>query len=1214
MTLAGWALPVAQTTPDLLGVADGCGALGLALGPGLKAQWRSLDVAQSLAQAALALRPGELSLVASVQGQQAPLTFELWGEAAGQGTNDASRPSSLAFHPHRSHSLFYCARRGQELIRVDGTAIGHFDRPLLADGRRCRVATANSQLGLMQDSEETTLIVTGMINAAQMNDAAFWQPTALALHNALLKVTPAVHLFLAGKPTGTRLNSGTTKLLFGLLGLLPTLPDPYAATFDAANLPMNALLGAVRAEIAWDRPAEQWDGPPKAQMSLDLDLGTSAAPETPNHFGTSFVRSPAMILGLLDVSTQSDHWGVVAAKQAGDAWQMEVDDLWLKMSAERLFAFGPPAVTWEPMRSVTGPAVPLPPGDGPPTALKVETVHMVRVAPEPLLAEIVEAGAAGKGVEAAFSLPLGLWAHVAEPEGLQQDLPTDQQGQLVANRPVFGEAAMTGGQQIRLLAPRIGGRRQFKGWAHVRQGYGEAVLGKGSGGPDDQGIAGFFEGDFGGPELEADVPTEPRRVPVSRIDLSGYGASLVSRWNNTTLLESGEPGIARVEFENYVGRTSHMVVQAVSTIVPWDVRVQRSVTMDRQKAGYILREDSGWQAITNGDLSMAPASRLHRGAIAEIRNVRNILPAGKIFAITVNGKSRSYQRVSFDADVEIDAGLPVISGAAGDQIVPARGLSGFLVTDAGNKQGDGVEGLPTWPQLGSLLATRPVGGPLACTVAIGGATGPRMRVTRVEVKVVGQPGNRHLVAELRGAPSLPRDGAWSMAQVKAAAPIPIPLHPQQGVPLVRKANTTTWAFADAVDINALDQPATLYGLLQASGTQKTFFPGPKVERGEAQFRLAAAPKLADIAALLNATGLFPDLGSAIDLPAPNGVETLPVDQENITLDRSVTVQAEPRLMMDLGAVKVELEYGDGKSIPATAHLKIDPAGSPRWSFSMRPISFAVRFEALGDEPLLRLVGGIEADEHSAADLTDLDVQYGSFLKPLESVFSQLQRLAKFLPGGAGAGLQVSFSAGRLRIRNEFALPTLPLGIGYLADVGLDLGFDIDLAGKSLEFIAGIGRPDKPFNWLASPFAGTGAIQIGARNGDLMLLVQAGIGAGLGIDVGIASGSATVVLALQVDNQTSPFMLRVLLTGTAAVEVLGGVASASITLTAMLGVTVTPLPQPWEDPPIFPEQITITGGVAIGIHISVCWVVDIDFDGTWAFTHTFDVPDVPGLTG
>ncbi len=439
-------------------------------------------------------------------------------------------------------------------------------------------------------------------------------------------------------------------------------------------------------------------------------------------------------------------------------------------------------------------------------------------------------------------------------------------------------------------------------------------------------------------------------------------------------------------------------------------------------------------------------------------------------------------------------------------------------------------------------------------------------------------------------------------------------HGAQRAALVRQKGTTSWVFADAQDIDSLANPTVVYGLLQASGTQKTFFPGPKVELDEAQFRLGAAPKLADIAALLNATGLFPDLGSAIDLGAPNGLETLPVDQENITLDRSVTVQAEPRLMMDLGVVKVELDYNDGKSIPTPSqiHLKIDPNGSPRWSFSMRPISFAVRFAALGAEPLLRLVGGMEADEHSAATLTGLDVQYGNFLQPLESVFSQLQRLARFLPGGAGAGLQVSFSAGRLRIRNEFALPTLPLGIGYLADVGLDLGFDIDLAAQSLEFIAGIGRPDKPFNWLASPFAGTGAVQIGARNGDLMLLVQAGIGAGLGIDVGIARGSATVVLALQVDNQTSPFMLRVLLTGTAAVEVLGGVASASITLTAM--VAVAPLPQPWEDPPIFPEQITIVGGVAIGIHISVCWVVDIDFDDTWAFEHTFDVPDVPGLTG
>jgi hypothetical protein len=999
-------------------------------------------------------------------------------------------------------------------------------------------------------------------------------------------------------------------MLCGLLGLLPTLPDPYAATFDAGQMPMNTLLGIVVNSMEWDHWHGGISGAPK--ISMDLQLASWDDTGSFNQLDPDFLPQVGVSsVGMLDVSTHSDHWGVVAWKQErGENWQFEVNDLWLHMAGAQLLAFCPPAVTWEPMRSTSGPAVPLPLGDGPPTALKVETVHMVPVAPEPLLAEMVAAAEAGGGVDAVFSLPQGIWAHIAEPDGLQQDLPPARQGALSLNQPLFDGATMTGGQQLRLLAPKTGGRRQFKGWPHVRRGYGEAVLGKGAGGASDQGIAGLFEDYFGPPTLV---------VPVSRIDLSGYGASLVSRWNNLDLIDSGAPGIARVEFDTYVGRTSHMVVQAVSTIVPWDVRVQRSVTMERQKAGYILREDSGWQAITNGDLGSAPVDRLHRGAIVDIRNVRNILPVGKVFPITVNGKSRSYQRVSFDADVKIDASLPVISGAAGDQIVPARGLSGFLVADAGNEKNGEPEGLPTWPQLGSLLAKRPVGGPLACTVAIGGPDGPRLRVAHVQVTVVGQPGNRRLVAALRGSPVLPRDGSWSMARQGPAMSSPIALDPQQVVPLVRKRGTNSWVFADAQDIDTLDQPTVVYGLLQASGTQKTFFAGLSVEAPEPgepplppQYQLAEPPKLADIAALLNATGLFPDLGSAIDLRAPNGVETLPVDQENITLERSVTVQDEPRLLMDLGAVKVELEYSDGKNTPTVVDLKIDPTGSPRWSFSMRPISFAVRFPSLGQEPLLRLVGGMEADEHSAATLTGLDVQYGSFLQPLKEVFSQLQRLAQFLPGGAGAGLQVSFSADRLRIRNEFALPTLPLGIGYLADVGLDLGFDIDLAAQSLEFIAGIGRPDKPFNWLASPFAGTGAVQIGARNGDLMLLVQAGIGAGLGIDVGIARGSATVVLALQVDNQTSPFMLRVLLTGTAAVEVLGGVASASITLTAMLGVTVNPLPNPLED--VFPETITIVGAVAIGIHISVCWVVDIDFDGAWAFTHTFDVPDVPGLTG
>ena len=92
-------------------------------------------------------------------------------------------------------------------------------------------------------------------------------------------------------------------------------------------------------------------------------------------------------------------------------------------------------------------------------------------------------------------------------------------------------------------------------------------------------------------------------------------------------------------------------------------------------------------------------------------------------------------------------------------------------------------------------------------------------------------------------------------------------------------------------------------------------------------------------------------------------------------------------------------------------------------------------------------------------------------------------------------------------------------------------------------------------------------------------------------MGIAEGSASIVLAFQVDNTVAPFELKVILTGQASVDVLGGLASASLMLSAALAIV-----------PDLPD-ITFIGSVAVGIHISICWIINIDFDGSWQFSQS-----------
>jgi hypothetical protein len=217
-----------------------------------------------------------------------------------------------------------------------------------------------------------------------------------------------------------------------------------------------------------------------------------------------------------------------------------------------------------------------------------------------------------------------------------------------------------------------------------------------------------------------------------------------------------------------------------------------------------------------------------------------------------------------------------------------------------------------------------------------------------------------------------------------------------------------------------------------------------------------------------------------------------------------------------------------------------------------------------------------------------------------------------LPGGAGAGLQVGFSQGRLTVRNDFALPNLPLGTGQITDVAVAMGLALQLSPLGVEFVAGLGSSEKPFRWVVSPLAGTGVIQVGVNNKGLNILVQGGLGLGLAIDLGIAAGSAAITIALELNTAVDPFQVKAILSGRASVDVLRGLASATITLAAGLGIIPPENLLDLPVPPDFPKQlgpytIGFVASVAVGIHISICWVVDVDWDDYWQFRQDITTP-------
>jgi hypothetical protein len=77
-------------------------------------------------------------------------------------------------------------------------------------------------------------------------------------------------------------------------------------------------------------------------------------------------------------------------------------------------------------------------------------------------------------------------------------------------------------------------------------------------------------------------------------------------------------------------------------------------------------------------------------------------------------------------------------------------------------------------------------------------------------------------------------------------------------------------------------------------------------------------------------------------------------------------------------------------------------------------------------------------------------------------------------------------------------------------------------------------------------------------------------------------------------------------------VLDGLASATITLSAALGFKIDPVPIPQIHLPtmtIPSVQLDLLASVSVGIHISICWVVNVGWDGSWQFDQGFQTPEL-----
>jgi hypothetical protein len=1271
VTSAAWALPLAVTGITTLPEAAGPGVCELHLGRGAQAS-TGLGGDMPIASWLLQIGTGIL-FIESASAAQAPAetTLTLWPEAA-----PTTHPATIEFETTGTSAFGFLGSAASELLIVTGDLTAHLDRPLDASGSRIPFRTSGTHAAVvLQHTQASTL---GFVFGTQTGPGL--PGRSLVLENALLRTAAPTVLTAAGPLEADQFRGCSAGLVFPLQWILPTLPDPYAANFGVAQIARgsvggNAALAAVTS----------WDGTNAPVLSCSLLGGGAQQPvlSLPGAAAEAAVEGQAAVresrllsLALLDLSTKVDLFGVAIAPLIGEyatagphadirrgfygspaaaaqAPAFALEGMSLALNGADVATFAVPQVSWEPMESSgkkapTGPIAPDPGSDGFPLLVAApDSQQLVPFAPQPVLTNNIGNVAAGVPFAALFSLPFGLTAAISEPNG---PVHSRVKSRFLAGGGTFTSLSpdfqLTASEQLSaavsltvtpaLVKGMDGSNPYFLGQTILDVPYAGKVLGV-TDDPASPSVETIFVGDFGYGGTQAGVP-------VKRADLSGYGASIFSEWLNPGV---DPPAIIKVQFETTRGRTAYEVIQAKSVIYPHGVAAVRTITMQRQNAGWVNRTDTGWQPSSSGRFTFHHPAVVHHGAVLGVFNVRNIREQG---APVPTAGGFMYQPVLFDADVGVAAGpgLTVTAGAFTGipafeteqlTLVPSRDLAGYLQL------------LPVGqPPMPSDLVTLikqygPFTPAVSCTVEagkFGSGAGTVLRCSAFEIAAVttfpaGGP-RPELGVALRGAPQIPRGGGWSMGVRRYTDQAPTALPKDFPVPVVQNNNDTSlWHIADVADLDSLQQPASYYSLLHATGTNKVLFEAPQIPAaagpGSApglRFpKLPSAqpggvanpgsPNLGDLAAILGSTGLFPELSAALSLlkagdPVPQ-INTIGAGfQYSKTFTFSADASGHPTTttkIVDAGVITITLVYGDTtQPKPAQLVYKVDSSVSPSWTLSLGPLSFQVTVPALGMNPVLTITGSFYADEHTKPGLTGLNVTLGDALSAVKSVFSDLQALASYLPGGVGANLDVAVSAGKLTVSDTFSIADLPLGLGQLTDISLELGLQVTLSPLSVDFLVGLGAPDNPFNWIASPLAGNGLMNFGVQHSKPEFVIQAGIGLGLAIDLGIASGSASITIAVELDVTTASITLMAILTGQASVEVLGGLASASLTLSAGVGFSVAPLPVPVISPPtleIPSVDLTLLATCSVGIHLSICWVVSVSWDGSWEFSKSFQTP-------
>jgi hypothetical protein len=692
-----------------------------------------------------------------------------------------------------------------------------------------------------------------------------------------------------------------------------------------ANLANYSFVNRFASEHKTNVPAtpETTANPNIESREVALDPGL---PDYQSQWDKEFSVFENEMFALLDVSSSANQMGVsfnlsnlrddgretsleliktfgVEANSPND-FPLQIQGMNVVSASKNVRLFALPQVSWEPVINLSIPTAagdpPLffnyYPDDGGATRLMNNSTLQVPIAPIPAVNSLVSLykNDVGNQVAAYFTLSFGLRALAVlskQDKNQQKTKPSIQE-----IKPSFPDE-IQGGIQLSLRGgsddanPKVS--NQFDGVTLQINNILDALGNKTNASTLGFDVTTIFNGEFF---------TLKGGVPLTRIDICGYGASTFSDWQD----KSAEfATTSKAEFEIMLGRTAHEVIQVRSLIYPWGIRVVRTITLTRAASGYEFRYDSGWKAESDGQFdftfhvapSIAPTSvyEIHPGVIKQIYNVKNIAPAEDIQNFTSQMDINNFYRfdantktietysggslieniilepVYFDADIEIEN---VVQGKANGK-VPSKNMLGFVQILP--------VGIPLTPAAFQQLLTYQngsIGGPVNCTVDIG-LNSQLMRVHRVDVNnsFDASGTNPIFVGAIRGNVTMPKEGSWGMVTHQANTGEITAIPKGTTVPLIRigalDANLNypvdgLLRIANPTELLRLPGANAInFGFLQSTHMEKALFLTPAYQNfanstSPGKLLSRTPPLFADSYHLINCTGLFPNVADALN--------------------------------------------------------------------------------------------------------------------------------------------------------------------------------------------------------------------------------------------------------------------------------------------------------------------------------------------------------------